>query len=415
MCWLFVYVLVRCASFVLLLVSSTIDNVLCGHFRTQFVLRYVYEIARIVFSTSYSLTGTVPKLFCGGGAASPNLLFRQFGCDAILCPAGTFHPNGAASLSSGCRPCPVKKGDDALSAKTLGQRRCGEDNNRTTFVHGDLNGDGILSEREVLRLLYTYTIGQNWGLQFESWADTTVDKCDLNGVFCVDGKVERLDLTDASMCAKSDRKATPTAATCMGIPAEISKLTQLEALSMNRRQYLKGTLPTEIGELTRLKYLDISSCPMMTGELPSEIGRLTDLVYLNIGGCRFNGPIPEELFELSKLERLHLSMNAFTGTVPSSVEKMSNLKELLLSRTNVNGTIPEGIGELVALENFEMYGNQMYGTIPESLGHCTNLKRIGKFPQKDNSGVNILRRVWIRFLRAHNTVFFSVLCFPAFI
>jgi Leucine-rich repeat (LRR) protein len=271
----------------------------------------------------------------------------------------------------------VKKGDDPLTAKMLGQRRCGRDNNRTTFVHGDLDGDGILSEREVLRLLYTYTVGKNWGLQFESWADTTVNKCDLNGVVCISGRVAKLDLTDASMCANSERKAAP-ASECKGIPAELSNLSRLEILTMNRRQFLRGTLPTEIGTLTNLKYLDISSCPMVTGGLPSEIGRLTDLKIFNIGGCRFNGTIPEEIFGLRKLEKLHLSMNAFTGTVPSSVENMTNLKEMLLSRTYVNGTIPEGIGALVALENFEMYGNQLVGPIPESLGKCKNLKRIGE-------------------------------------
>ncbi len=265
-----------------------------------------------------------------------------------------------------------------MLAKTLGQRRCGNENNRTQFVHGDLNGDGELSEREVLRLLYTYTSGPNWGTQFESWADTTVDKCDLNGVVCVEGKVAKIDLTDASMCITDDRKVA-SANECKGLPAEISKLTKLEILTMKRRPYLQGTIPTEIGELTNMKYLDISSCPMMSGALPSEIGRLTDLKYLNVGGCRFNGTIPEELFELEKMEKLHLSMNTFTGTLPNAVEKMTNLKELLLSRTFVNGTIPEGVGGLAALENFEMYGNQLVGVIPETLGQCSNLKRIGKF------------------------------------
>lgn len=312
---------------------------------------------------------------------SSNLLFRQFGCDAVLCPPGTFHPNGAASLYSSCRSCPAEDGDDPLSSRKLGVTRCGneEDNfNRITFVHGDLNGDGELSEREVLRLLYTYTLGKNWGLQFENWGELVVDKCDLNGVTCAGGKVTRIDLTDAAMCVTVDRKMAPLDE-CKGIPAEISKLSHLEVLTINRRQYLRGTLPTEIGELKELKYLDISSCPMMTGQLPSELGLLTNLKYLNIGGCRFNGTIPEELFELSTMEKLHLSMNAFTGTVSSSLAKMTDLKELLLSRTYVNGTIPEAIGELVALENFEMYGNQLVGTIPSTLGQCTNLKRIGRF------------------------------------
>ncbi len=329
--------------------------------------------------TDNLLVGSVPKLFCGGGAASTNLLFRQFGCDAILCPAGTFHPNGAASLYSGCRPCPIQTGDDPSSARILGRINCGdESNNRTTFVHGDLNGDGELSEREVLRLLYTYTGGQHWGTQFENWADTTIDKCDLNGVGCIDGKLVKLDLTDATFCYTADRKP----ANCEGIPSELSKLTDLEIFVMNRRNNLRGTLPTEIGELTKLKYFDISSCPMMTGTLPTEIGQLTDLIYLNVGGCRFNGAIPDELFQLDKLEKLHLSMNRFTGTIPSSMERIKSLKELLLSRTFVNGSIPEGFGELGALENLEMYGNQLVGPIPESIGRCTSLKRLDLFNNK---------------------------------
>ena len=325
----------------------------------------------------HSLTGTVPKIFCGGGARSSNLLLRQFGCDAILCPAGTFHPNGAASLFSGCRPCSPKRGDNPVSVKILGRTKC----NRTTtkFVHGDLNGDGELSEREVLRLLYTYTVGRNWGKQFESWADTSVHKCDLNGVVCVDNYVAKLDLTDASMCVTNDMKVAPSPQECKGIPAEISKLSKLEILTMNRRQYLQSTIPSEIGELTNLKYIDMSGCPMITGTLPSTIGQLTNLKYFNIAGCRLNGTIPEELFQ-PQLEKIHLSMNSFTGTLPSTIDgKLTNLKELMLSRNYINGTIPDDIGKLIALENLEMYGNKLVGVIPNSLGQCINLKRIGKF------------------------------------
>jgi hypothetical protein len=305
---------------------------------------------------------------------STNLLYRQFDCDAVLCPAGTFHPNGAASLFAGCRPCPIKRGDDERSVKVLGRTTC----EGTNFVHGDLNGDGILSEREVLRLWYVYTIGRNWGAQFDSWADPSVETCDLNGLLCVENSVAKIDLTDAAMCTNGDRRSGPISE-CKGIPAEISHLSNLEILMMNRRQFLRGTLPTEIGKLTRMKYLDISSCPQMTGTLPTELGQLTNLRYLNVGGCRFNGTIPEELFQLTNMEKLHLSMNAFTGTLSSSIGKMKKVKELMFSRTYVAGTIPPQIGELTAIENLEMYGNRYSGVIPDTLGNCTNLKRIGEF------------------------------------
>jgi hypothetical protein len=308
---------------------------------------------------------------------SANLLYRQFGCDAILCPAGTFHPYGAATLRSGCRPCPIAL-DDELNEppldRVLGRIQCPD----VEFVHGDLNGDGILSSREILRLLYVYTIGHNWGAQFQTWADPKINECDLTGIVCVNGAIAKIDLTDAAICTNGERKAGPIHE-CRGLPSELALLTQLEVLTLNRRQFLRGTIPTELGDLSRLKYLDISSCPSMTGPLPSELGRLTNLKYLNLGGCRFNGTVPEELYLLTNLEKLHLSMNTFTGTISPKIGNLKKLKEVMFSRTQVSGSIPEEIGELTKFENLEMYGNQFTGNIPSSLGNCTNLKRIGKF------------------------------------
>lgn len=323
--------------------------------------------------TNNLLTGTVPKIFCGGGVNSPNILYRQFGCDAVLCPAGTFHPNGAASLYSGCRPCPVKRGDDEKMAKVLGRTEC----SGTSFSHGDLNGDGVLSEREVLRLLYTYTSGRNWGAQFESWADPMVDKCDLTGIVCVDNFVAKIDLTDAAMCSNGERKAG-SVYECKGIPAEISLLTNLEVLLLSRRQFLRGTFPSEMGLLKKLRYMDISSSPLMIGQLPSELGDLSALQYLNFGGCSFNGTIPEELFRLTNIEKLHLSSNDFEGSLSSSIGMLTKVKELMLSRTLLEGPLPKELGKLTLVENLEMYGNNFSGEIPD-LGNCTKLKRIDLF------------------------------------
>ena len=220
------------------------------------------------------MVGTVPKIFCGAGFLSVNLLYRQFGCDAVLCPAGTFHPNGAATLQAGCRPCPVKIGgterddDDhrIMMSKVLGRTVC----EHATFVHGDLNGDGVLSPREILMLLFVETIGRNWGAQFQSWGDMRINECDLNGIECLHGEVARIDLTDAAVCSNGERKAGPPNE-CHGLPMELSLLTALEVMTLNRRQFLRGSIPTEIGKLTKLRYLDISSCPSMNGPIPSEV------------------------------------------------------------------------------------------------------------------------------------------------
>ena len=327
------------------------------------------------------ITGTVPKIFCGGGQMSTNLLFRQFGCDAILCPAGTFHPSGAATLQSGCRPCPVgNTTDEGLTnavAKVLGRTEC----RGVKFIHGDLNGDGILTPREILRLLYADTIGRNWGAQFQTWADVRVNECDLNGITCVDGEVIKIDLTDAAMCSDGERKVGPKAE-CRGIPSELSQLSNLEIITMNRRQFLRGSIPSELGKLSKLRHLDLSNCASMEGTIPSELGLMSSLRFLGVGGCNLHGTIPGELFELTLLEKLHLSMNPLTGSLPH-LKQLPNLKELMVSRTQLTGTIPQNLGSILpSLENLEMYGNQLVGSIPSSLSRCSGLKRIDLFNNK---------------------------------
>ena len=144
--------------------------------------------------------------------------------------------------------------------KVLGRTTC----DGHIFRCGDLNGDGIVSEREALRLLYMYTVGRNWGAQFDSWANPAVDKCELTGVDCVDDSVAKLDLTDAAMCSDGERGISFD---CKGIPAEISLLSNLEVLVLNRRQFLRSLLPSELGKLEKLRYLDLSNCPFMTGQV----------------------------------------------------------------------------------------------------------------------------------------------------
>ena len=305
-----------------------------------------------------------------------SLLFRQFGCDAVLCPPGTFHPSGAATLESGCRPCPASDEDedhDPPLNRVLGRLHCPGVN----FVHGDLDGDGVLSQNEILRLLWVYTIGTNWGAQFQTWADPHADACELNGVYCNDGAIVKIDLFDANMCSNGERKQG-NIKDCIGLPAELSLLAELQIFQVNARKFLRATIPTEFGRLRRLQFLDFGASPYVVGTMPSEIGRLTNLKILNLAGCHLTGTIPEEFYSLTKLEKLHLSLNLFTGTISPNIGRLTKLKELMWSRSQLTGSIPNEIGDATSLENLELYGNQLTGTIPSSIGKCSSLKRIGK-------------------------------------
>eukprot|EP00957_Ditylum_brightwellii_P177023 13485965-Ditylum_brightwellii.AAC.1 len=123
----------------------------------------------------HSLTGNVPRELCNSRRLNEPLL-SGFGCDAILCPLGTFHPDGVATNLGGCRPCPVdiqidEDGFETSNASPyLGTTKCA-----TADFHGD-----------------------HWGHAFRDWMDMTVPSCSLPGVECRNGvDVTSINLKDA--------------------------------------------------------------------------------------------------------------------------------------------------------------------------------------------------------------------------
>jgi hypothetical protein len=179
------------------------------------------------------------------------MLYREFGCDAVLCGPGTFHPYGHATLHAACRPCPTTTEEEMEVppvSRRLGRTSCDA---RVDHIHGDLNADGILSPREILRLLYVDTLGRFWGAAYQQWADMSYNECELTGISCVNDEIYKIDLTGANMCSNGDRQPGPIAY-CKGLPAELGQLSSLEVLHLSRRQFLRGSIPTEFGAYSRV-------------------------------------------------------------------------------------------------------------------------------------------------------------------
>ena len=198
-------------------------------------------------------------MFCGYGASSMNMLYRDFGCDAVLCRPGTFNNHGHATLHSSCRPCPsTDEGEleDPPVSKILGRTTCDD----FQIVHGDLNGDGILSPREILRMIFVDTLGRFWGQSFQPWADVKVSECDLLGITCVNGKIARIDLTSAEMCSNGDRRPGPIAY-CKGLPTEIGLFDGIGGLSNDTTtisSWLHSNRNRELVVAASARYFDLS-------------------------------------------------------------------------------------------------------------------------------------------------------------
>jgi Leucine-rich repeat (LRR) protein len=241
-----------------------------------------------------------------------------------------------------------------------------------------MDGDGKVSQSEVLRLLYYATMGPYWGSKFQSWCDLKVNECTLPGIACFDGRVTKIDLTEANLCSDGNGEEG-VAEACIGLPAELMYLSDsLEVLSLPHRHFLRGTLPSEIGELTKLQSLDLHGCELLSGTIPSELGNLSSLTFMDMSGCSLRGPIPTELFRLAKLQKLSLGGNAFEGGLPNEIGNLESVKEIRITGAYLSGTLPTSLGDLPELLNLQLYGNSFTGTIPEELGKSTTLQKIGE-------------------------------------
>lgn len=189
--------------------------------------------------TDNLLTGDVPSVFCNQS--------RDHGCAAFLCPAGTWHPHGHATDFSCCHQVRLKEAP-LLSPfylqllipyflshqcpnipfgqeSVLGRNFC---YGHTKILHGDIDCDGVVSQREVLRLLFVNTIGRLWGQAFQNWYDMDGNECDLEGVVCIKGGIiAKIDVSNADLCSLVERKSGYREE-CLGIPTEMGLLSDLE-------------------------------------------------------------------------------------------------------------------------------------------------------------------------------------------
>jgi len=351
------------------------------------------------------LTGTIPEGLCTNPMIN-NGNTKDHGCDAIACPSGYYSASGSATLNSKCSVCKVdnnnqSSGQDYLK-EILGKTRCKMappivptyHQSNQNLPSGDVDGDGKISQREILRLLYLYTsmseTGNAWdgdsNSKWHKWKDLKVHECDLPGIVCKNGDVVSIQLREVDLCSKKSMDANANNkkndGECFGLPTELGLLHYLEILNLSYSPDLSGNIPSEIGLLRHLKELNLSHSPNLAGSIPTEIGNVVSLTILNISDAGIKGTIPFEIGNLKQLERIDLSLNRFSGSIPESVGELKNLKEILISRSALNGTIPDSLGKLRNLENLELYGNNLEGSLPSSLGDCSFLMRIDVFNNK---------------------------------
>jgi hypothetical protein len=165
-----------------------------------------------------------------------------------------------------------------------------------------------------------------------------------------------------------------TAVTIVGInlqgsiPIYITNFTNLEYIDW-RDNKLTGGLPNDLSRLSNLNDLTLHKNPTLKGTLPSDWKGMTKLQKLWMDDCQLSGSIPDELAQqLSSLKYLSLRNNSLTGSIPSELGALS-IEEFRVSHNlNLTGTIPSELGSwLTTLVFFEVQETSLGGSIPRDL------------------------------------------------
>jgi len=350
---------------------------------------------------------------------------RYSGCDAIMCPVGTFNEFGRQlDNETECMQCTY-----ANSAQSFGSTECGPVGLDT---YDDLR---ILSE------LYEVTGGDSWTNR-NNWRNDQVSFCEWHGITCEplgpNGAmtVATIDLDDNNLngvipsiifhlpaLRKLSLRRNEIDIGFMAIDESpdleelyldetnvddlrgIEQAPSLKKLHLRSNKYLGSTLPTTLYTMTELTELDLTDSHFV-GSLSTEIGNLVNLEELQLAGNNFAGSVPTEVGKLAKLRELDLSGNALFGKLPDSIaqldkmevlkidntgsgragltgqlqsfKSMTALKELNLAQNQITGIIPtdflSGIQNPGAAEvAVYVQGNHLIGTVPQSL---TNLQKL---------------------------------------
>jgi len=282
----------------------------------------------------------------------------SYGCDAILCPAGTSNYGGRRQYTNdGCTACD----DNDKTKKTtgtyyLGQNSCSVDQGINVVTSSSSAAAAVdttdtlassSSERFILELLYDQTSGSESWKSSNDWK-TEKSICSWYGINCDEnGSVASIQLGSNGMKGS--------------MPTEIFSLPNLVHLKMYGNDLDVDFAGIENARNLQTLGLDDTGLKSLDG-----IGKARSLIELNVGYNKLNDDLPEELSKLMNLKMLDISHNNFSGPLPFWMKNLASLNSFAASHNKLSGSILD-FASLSKLIYLDLSYNQFKGTVPPTL------------------------------------------------
>ena len=298
------------------------------------------------------ITGVAPEIYNPLTNSCPMIQdwmggdVQSAGCQAFLCPPGTWAPQGRATRGVSCQRC-----TDNNKASQWGLSSC-----QSSLSNTD-------QEKQILTNFYHALGGPNWKTTGNSdWLYQGDDVCGWYGISCdpSTGRVISVILRNNGLSGV--------------VPSDLFDLQGLQLLNLESNQIEIDF--SSVSKAVNLQSLNLAATGLRFLNSLQNLSSLPNFRMLSLASNGLTGPIPDALFSITSLEDIDLSYNDFTGTLSSRVVGMTNLKRFACNGAGLSGPLPAEIGSMTNLEEFSVAENNFSGGLPNTLNSLTNLQTL---------------------------------------
>ena len=325
----------------------------------------------MVLELEGNLIEDLPSVFCDNTFWMEGFVAQAtFGCNAILCPPGTWNKNGKESQSSLCLPCEENEVYGSTECGSLTSDGDSPPTTSGTNAPGSSPSPQVMAppktEVEILDMLFAATNGNDWTAGHEQWS-SRAPACSREGVSCDEsGNIDALRLNRFGMNGQ--------------IPTEIFQLSSNRVLG-----FTDNTVDLRfdgIDQSTALETLLMSNTKLKSLE-GLQHAPLT-LKSIHVARNALEGSFPTHLVNLQGLRKLFLNQNKLTGPIPKDIASMTQLKELHIWDNRLTSHLPSELGLLTGLQQFDVKSNLLSGPVPTEMGLMSEMILLDISDQRGN-------------------------------